>query len=364
MQQDYQQQLADKVTYVQDLCHDLVIPEIQVFASEPEYFRMRAEFRIWHEGDDCCYAMFERGQKASFDSIIRLETFPVACRSINDLMPRLLEKIKPIALLKNRLFQVEFLATLSGDMLVTLIYHRRLDDAWRAEAQALAKQLNIAIIGRSRGQKVVLERDFVVENLTVNEESFAYQQIEGGFTQPNANMCQNMLSWACDQASHIQKGDMLELYCGNGNFTLPLSRHFNQVLATEVSKTSVQAAKWNIEKNQINNIAIARLSAEEFTEAYQQERGFRRLEEASIRIQDYDFSTIFVDPPRAGVDDETLKLVATFENVLYISCNPVTLHSNLQTLCQTHEIVSMALFDQFPFTHHIESGVWLRKKSV
>ena len=72
-----------------------------------------------------------------------------------------------------------------------------------------------------------------------------------------------MLTWACDAAQNLGK-DMLELYCGNGNFTLPLSQHFNQVLATEVSKTSVNAAQWNIEANQITNLKIARLSAEEF----------------------------------------------------------------------------------------------------
>ena len=134
------------------------------------------------------------------------------------------------------------------------------------------------------------------------------------------------------------------------------------MLATEVSKTSVNAAQWNIEANQITNLKIARLSAEEFTEAYTQNREFRRLQEQGVDLKNYDFSTIFVDPPRAGVDDETLKLVAQFDNVLYISCNPETLRTNLDTLCQTHTIERAALFDQFPFTHHIESGVWLKKK--
>ena len=79
-------------------------------------------------------------------------------------------------------------------------------------------------------------------------------------------------------------------------------------------------------------------------------------------MKDYDFSTIFVDPPRAGVDDETLKLVSQFDNIIYISCNPETLRANLDTLCQTHTVERAALFDQFPFTHHIESGVYLKKK--
>jgi len=133
-------------------------------------------------------------------------------------------------------------------------------------------------------------------------------------------------------------------------------------LATEVSKTSVQAAQWNIEANGADNIRIARLSAEEFTEAFNGSREFRRLQEQQIDLAEYGFSTVFVDPPRAGVDDDTLKLLARFERIIYISCNPETLAANLHTLSQTHRIRACALFDQFPFTPHIESGVVLVRK--
>ena len=357
----YQQQLADKKQYLQQLFQGLDFPEIEVFESPEQHYRMRAEFRIWHEGGEMFYAMFERGQKASGASLIRCDQFPAASKSINTLMPKLIEAASNHPELKKRWYAVEFLSTLSGEMLVTMIYHKKLNEAWQQAAQELAHNLGIHIIGRSRGQKIVLSQDFVTEALAVNGKTFRYRQIEGSFTQPNAQVCQKMLTWACDATQNLGK-DLLELYCGNGNFTLPLSQHFNQVLATEVSKTSVNAAQWNIEANRITNLKIARLSAEEFTEAYTQNREFRRLQEQGIDLKNYDFSTIFVDPPRAGVDDETLKLVARFDNVLYISCNPETLRANLDTLCQTHTIERAALFDQFPFTHHIESGVWLKKK--
>ncbi|EOA3792905.1 tRNA (uridine(54)-C5)-methyltransferase TrmA, partial [Acinetobacter baumannii] len=74
-----------------------------------------------------------------------------------------------------------------------------------------------------------------------------------------------------------------------------------------------------------------------------------------------DFDTVFVDPPRAGIDDETLKLLQSFERIIYISCNPNTLYENLKTLTQTHRVTKFALFDQFPYTHHVESGVLLEK---
>ncbi len=357
----YSQQLAEKVQHIHTLFAGLDTPELEVFESPPQHYRMRAEFRVWHEGDERFYAMFERGQKAGGASLIRCDQFPAAHDSINALMPRLMAAVANVAVLKNRWYAVEFLATLSGEMLVTMIYHKKLDAEWQAAAQALQNALGIAIIGRSRGQKVVLAQDFVTEKLTVNEQTFVYRQIEGSFTQPNAYVCEKMLTWAVDCADGLG-GDMLELYCGNGNFTLPLATRFTRVLATEVSKTSVNAALWNIEANSSDNVQIARLSAEEFTEAYLGSREFRRLQEQGIVLADYRFSTIFVDPPRAGVDAETLKLVAQFDNVIYISCNPDTLRSNLDTLTQTHRIERMALFDQFPFTHHIESGVLLKKR--
>ncbi len=358
----YSEQLRQKTDYLSELLQFFQPPAVQVFPSAEQYYRQRAEFRIWHEGDEMCYAMFQKGQKASSASLIKLEQFPTAALSINEMMPRLMNAMAANPVLRNRWYQVEFLATLSGEMLITLIYHKRLNDEWERAARQLQDDLGVWIIGRSRGQKVVLSQDFVTETLTVNGRTFQYRQIEGGFTQPNAGICEQMLAWACAAAGDSKDSDLLELYCGNGNFTLPLSRHFRRVLATEVSKTSVHAAQWNIAANGLDNIEIARLSAEEFTQAFSGSRAFQRLVAQGVDLQSYDFSTIFIDPPRAGVDDESLKLVAQFDRIIYVSCNPETLRDNLAVLTQTHNIQQLALFDQFPFTHHIESGVLLTRK--
>lgn len=360
MTSSYQQQLDAKVARITAQFAQFNPPALTVFASPEQHYRMRAEFRVWHTEDDMFYAMFERdaeGQK----KVIRIDQFEVADQSINQLMPKLLAEMKADPILSQRLFEVHFLATLSGEVLVSLIYHRKLEQDWLPAAQALAQKLNVQLVGRCRGQKFVLDNEFVVEKLNVFEREYIYKQIESSFTQPNAQVCQKMLQWACDVAGESEK-DLLELYCGNGNFTLPLSTRFRRVLATELAKSSVYAAQWNIEQNQINNIQVARLSAEEFTQAYNGEREFRRLQEANIDITSYDFDTVFVDPPRAGIDDETLKLLQRFKRIIYISCNPDTLYENLQTLGQTHQVTQFALFDQFPYTHHVESGVLLEQK--
>lgn len=383
--QDYDNLLAEKTARLAELLATFGVSteQIAVFSSPVSHFRMRAEFGIWHEGDEFNYTVFADNPDASIEPEQRAETdtkpkqkkirvnvtsFPIACEAINELMPRLKAALKTHPLLNQKLFQVEFLATLSGDMLVTLIYHKKLDDDWVALAKPLEDELGCHLIGRSRGQKLVLSQDFVIEQLSVNgsdsdmNQTFTYKQLEGGFTQPNARVCQHMLSWACAQASTVARADstdLLELYCGNGNFTLPLSQYFRQTLATEISKTSVNAAKWNIQENGISSIQIARLSAEELTEALSGKRAFRRLQQEGIVLADYDVSTVFVDPPRAGIDDDTLALISQFEHIIYISCNPDTLADNLQTLCKTHLVKSAALFDQFPYTHHIEAGVML-----
>ena len=359
MTSSYQQQLDAKVARISAQFAEYNPPALQVFASPEHNYRMRAEFRIWHIEDDLFYAMFERSEDKQ-KKVIRVDEFPIADRSINLLMPKLLAGLKANPVLSARLFEVHFLATLSGEMLVSLLYHRKLEPDWEPAAQALSKALNIKLIGRSRGQKFVLSDEYVVEQLQVFERTYIYKQIESSFTQPNAQVCQKMLEWACSVAEHSEQ-DLLELYCGNGNFTLPLSTRFRRVLATELAKSSVYAAQWNIEQNQIENIQVARLSAEEFTQAYNGEREFRRLQEANIDLSSYDFDTVFVDPPRAGIDDDTLKLLQRFKRIIYISCNPDTLHDNLKTLCQSHKVTQFALFDQFPYTHHVESGVLLEK---
>ena len=335
-------------------------PAVEVFESPVSGFRMRAEFRFWHSGNDGNFVMFPRGQS---ENPVIINEFPVAHPLINQLMQKLRKEILNSAVLKNRLFQVEFLTTLSGDSLTTLIYHKALDEQWQHEATELEKRVGTAIIGRSKKQKVALSKDYVDEELTVNNRPYHYRQIEGGFTQPNAYINEKMLAWAQNQLQG-SSGDLLELYCGNGNFTVALSEIFDKVLATEISKSSVKAAQHNFTVNQINNVKICRMSSEELTSALNGEREFRRLTEQSITPRHYTFSTALVDPPRAGLDDATLKLIQSIDQIVYISCNPNTLSENLATLSKSHTIVSSALFDQFPYTNHIESGILLKRKTA
>ena len=65
--------------------------------------------------------------------------------------------------------------------------------------------------------------------------------------------------------------------------------------------------------------------------------------------------TVFVDPPRAGLDPATLSMVQRFDRIVYISCNPQTLVDNLQVLIRNYQITALAAFDQFPYTPPLRS---------
>ncbi|MFT5720802.1 MAG: tRNA (uracil-5-)-methyltransferase [Motiliproteus sp.] len=332
-------------------------PELEIFASPARHYRQRAEFRIWHDGDDLYYAMFAPGNNKT---PIRLDSCSMVSERIEGVMFDLLERLKADPLLSRRLFQVDFLSTLSGELLVTLLYHRPLQQDWLDAATVLQADLGIDLVGRSRKQKLVLNRDWVLEKLSVEGRELSYQQVENSFTQPNAAINVQMLGWARD-VTRACGGDLLELYCGNGNFTLALSDQFDRVLATEIAKVSVNSAHYNLQLNGIDNVCIARLSSQEFTEAMTKVRPFRRLRE--IDLDSYTFSTVLVDPPRAGLDEGTLALVQNYQFILYISCGPDTLARDLETLIQTHRIERMALFDQFPYTEHKETAVLLVRRS-
>jgi len=355
----YNQQLTEKELRIGAQFQRFGVEQLEVFSSEPTNYRQRAEFRVWHDGDDLFHIMFDQQTKDK----IRVDTFDPAAPLVGEVMQVMIDNLKSCEILRRKLFQIDYLSTLSGEILVSLLYHKPLDEQWLSEIKALKEKLSaqykIDFIGRARKQKEVLGDDFVTERLTVNGQELIYQQVENSFTQPNAKVNINMLEWAQDLCKPL-KNDLLELYCGNGNFSIALAGSFNKVLATEISKSSVHSAQYNIAKNNVDNLDIIRMSSEEFTQAMKGERTFSRLE--GIDLKSYNCQTILVDPPRAGMDTLTCDLVANYENIIYISCNPDTLERDLDHLTRTHHVKRFAIFDQFPYTHHIESGVFLQRK--
>lgn len=350
----YEAQLSSKLELNKKRFETFYKAEISVFRSPTSHYRSRSEFKIWHKDEDIFYAMNHLEHKG----VVLVDECPQVSMHIASLMPKLLVAIKEkdIAF---KLFGSDFLSSSSGEIVVSLIYHRKLNDEWLAKAKMIAEELGIYIIGRSRKQKVVVGQDFVTEHLDVDGEVYKFNYIENSFTQPNSKINEQMISWATNSLSRCD-GDLLELYCGAGNFTIPFAKSFNKVLATEISKSSINAAKRNMLLNEVTNIEFVRMSVEEFTEAIEKKREFNRMKD--IDINSYNINTIFVDPPRSGMDETSCAMASKYDNILYISCNPETLLRDLELLSKSHKVVDMALFDQFAYTHHVEMGARLVRK--
>jgi tRNA (uracil-5-)-methyltransferase len=354
----YEEQLNFKLQREKERFSDFTTMDFDIIRSDKKAFRNRAEFRIWWDKDEKGNEILSYAMNDFNKNILKIDSCQIVSPQIQEIMPKLLSLLMSDLTLSYKLFAVEFLGSTTNDMLVTLIYHKKLDDNWNELAKTIEEKLNIKVMGRSRKQKIVLSSESINETLTINNQNFKFAYQEGGFTQPNTNVNIQMIEWVLNNIE-TSSNDLCELYCGGGNFTIPLSTKFNKVLATEISKTSIKSALKNCELNNINKIGFIRMSAEEFVQGLQEVRTFNRLKD--VNLKDYNFDTIFMDPPRSGLDDTTRALAKDFEQIIYISCNPETLHRDLKELTNTHEIVRFALFDQFAYTNHIESGIILNK---
>ena len=196
----YQNLLEEKLAIVKSDFKNFYHKEIEVISSEALHFRARSEFRVWHEGDDLYFYMFDKVE----DAKIRLDQYIVASKLINQMMIDLISNIKNVEILRRKLFQVDFLSTKSGEILVTLIYHKKLEDTWIESAQKLKNELlkkyKVNIVGRSKQQKINLDCDYVIEKLLVDNRELIYQQVENSFTQPNTDVAIKMLECAINHS--------------------------------------------------------------------------------------------------------------------------------------------------------------------
>ncbi|TLD87516.1 tRNA (uridine(54)-C5)-methyltransferase TrmA [Helicobacter sp. MIT 05-5294] len=345
----------------------LGIQNFAVFSSCDSAFRARAELGVYHLEDKIHFAMRGNGENLK-SHFVCIENCPNLASNIQKALPLLQCSLnnKAFETLKTRLFSLEILSTQTNALLLTLIYHKKLEESWKKDAEILrqklqrALNLEIHLIGRSKGIKLIVGKDYLTESLTILGKNYFYRYDEGAFTQPNPLINSQMIAWILQHLKNSNSCDLLEMYCGCGNFTIPLARKFRRVLATEISKTSIKAAQFATQQNKTSNVHFVRLSGMECIEALQRTREFRRLN--GIDLDSFNFGAVLVDPPRAGLGGEVCNFLQQFPMILYISCNPLTLKQDLETLKQTHEITHTAFFDQFPHTKHLESIVILQKQ--
>ena len=147
-------------------------------------------------------------------------------------------------------------------------------------------------------------------------------------------------------------GTAIDLYCGTGNLSLPLSQHFDRVIGIEGLPDLVEGAEHNAAHNKIDNVefAVADLST-----------GID-LNHSGLQ-QNKNIDVIVLDPPRngaAGVMPWVAK--SKVPKVLYISCHPSTMIRDASVLAEAgYAITAAGVMDMFPHTTHIEAMVLFEK---
>ncbi|HDR0672848.1 TPA: 23S rRNA (uracil(1939)-C(5))-methyltransferase RlmD [Pasteurella multocida] len=163
------------------------------------------------------------------------------------------------------------------------------------------------------------------------------------FIQVNAVVNQKMIDTALEWLELTSNDNVLDLFCGMGNFTLPISRQVNQVVGIEGVGEMVEKAKRNAEQNQCDNVQFYQANLDQ---------PFVQQHWASQH-----FNKILLDPPRTGAAFALHALCELgAEKILYVSCNPATLVRDTAILLQfNYRLKKVAMIDMFPNTGHLES---------
>lgn len=319
---------------------------IDVYLSPPIHYRMRCEFSYKNNS----YVMFDKN-----NDYILMDKFNIASESIYNIQPKLLKLINENQIISKNLFQVNFRSNNDGDILVTLIYRKPINDDLCKSIDKISKSLGIMINVRSKKKLYKTHAIDFYERFNSKSLNLKIFQSDKTFFQPNKYIYPKMYEFIENIIDSPR--DLLELYCGVGSFSLPLSHKFKKVFASENNRESINMLKKSLVINNITNVCVARLNAEEVTEVFSGKK-FNRMKD--IKIDEYSFSHILVDPPRCGLDNNVIKLINNFENLIYISCNPDTYINDLKLL-KNFKIKDIAIFDQFTNTDHLEIVSILKK---
>ena len=152
------------------------------------------------------------------------------------------------------------------------------------------------------------------------------------------------ICWLC--AIGAGKERVLDLFCGMGNFSLPLARLVKHVVGVEESSVSIDMARQNARMNGLPNLTFHARQAE------------------GARADNRDADIVVLDPPRSGAYSLMKELVAEpARAIVYISCDPQTLARDLKPLLHGgYRLVSSRPYDLFPQTHHCESITLLERE--
>lgn len=230
-----------------------------------------------------------------------------------------------------------------------LLVFRNLVELSAADRAALiafgrAQGLRICLQPGGLDSIVALDGSSTTLEYRLPKENLAFEFSPTDFIQVNGEMNRALVSRAIDLLELESSHRVLDLFCGLGNFTLPIARRVREVVGIEGEAGLVARARRNAARNQLSNASfhVANLAEPDGGSAALSGR----------------FDRVLLDPPRAGaleVLPRLVKLGAT--RMVYVSCHPGTLARDVGVLCAEHgyRLVAAGVVDMFPHTTHVES---------
>lgn len=349
-------QIVEKQLILEDL--------LKRFAhTEPETYLTPLQADIWHYRNKARLSVRYVEKKESVLIGFRERQNPRYITEINDCKVLNAKLAADIPALRALLSSFEDLKTIAqievaaGDEAVALIF-RNLNPLTAQDAQRLrefAEQKNYRVYLQPGGEDTVelfypREGDqWLNYRLPAFDLDFRFYPTD--FTQINASLNQSMIQQAISLLD-LQPGDrVLDLFCGLGNFSLPIAQLCAKVIGVEGSEAMVARARMNADNNGLENLEFYAANLDDLTQVNQ--------------ILHHPVNKMLIDPPRSGAQTvvEQIHLIKP-ERLVYVSCNPVTLARDIGILCekQGYHLVSAGVMDMFPHTAHVESIALLIRK--
>jgi len=200
-----------------------------------------------------------------------------------------------------------------------------------------------------KGKDHIFEKIILTNENGEKEREVIFKLSPQSFFQTNTKTAQKMYSVVRGFVKKLAPKKIYDLYGGAGSFSLSCADLCEKSICVESVAPAIYNGIENTKLNGVKNVQFFCAKVEDF------------VKQQPIEKKD---ALIILDPPRGGMHPKAAKAVAGsgVENVLYISCNPVTLATDLKVLTEYYEILHVEAFDFFPHSEHIETFVQLKSK--
>jgi 23S rRNA (uracil1939-C5)-methyltransferase len=236
-------------------------------------------------------------------------------------------------------------AASSGDVALVVRHLTMLSAEDLAAFAAFQDAHQVMILLQSKGPDSVKPLDEAVNPLLhyrLDDQGLLFEFHPMDFTQVNQAVNQKMVNLALDLLGLNSEDQVLDAFCGIGNFSLAIAQRAASVVGIEASSASVSRASSNAQLNGLKNAFF------EVADLYQSESASLVLPQINKAL---------LDPPRSGAELVCRKLVdSACQKIVYVSCNPKTLKRDADILCAGgYQLDQLGMIDMFPHTAHMES---------